>query len=101
MIRKADITERLRGLIGQELTCANLHEAIFCEEKHQKMMRRYHLGKYTYLEYKIKPNENPLEPSFVDITITGNSNTFRMNIIEREGKFVIDSDARISYNYLS
>lgn len=101
MIRNADITERLRGLIGKELTCQNLHEAIFCEEKHQKMMRRYHLGKYTYLEYKLKTNENSTEPAFVDITITGNSNTFRMNIIEKDGQILFDSDARISYNYLS
>lgn len=100
MIRNADITERLRGLIGKELTCQSLHEAIFCEEKHQKMMRRYHLGKYTYLEYKIKENEDA-QPEFVDITITGNSNTFRMNIVEKDGQILIDSDARISYNYLS
>lgn len=101
MIRNADVTERLRSLIGKELTSENLHEALFCEEKHQKILRRYHLGKYTYLEYTLKGTENSHELSFVDITIKGNSNTFRMDIIEKDGQILLNSEARISYNYLS
>jgi hypothetical protein len=100
MIKNADITERLQKLIGKELSSVNLHEAIFCEDKHQKMMSRYHKGKYTYLEYKIKSIENSTEPAFVDITIIGNPNTFRMGIVEREGQIFLNSDARISYSYL-
>lgn len=98
MIRKTDVIERLNSLIGQELTSDRLHEAIFCEEKHQKILRRYHKGKYTYVHYKIHTYND--RPPFVDITIPGNPNTFRVGVEERDGKMILQSEARINYSYL-
>ena len=54
MIKNADIKERLDLLIGQELNSENLHVAIFCEEKHKKMRRRFDVGTHTYIQYQIK-----------------------------------------------
>ncbi|WP_147533338.1 hypothetical protein [Bacillus marasmi] len=98
MISKTDVIERLNSLIGQELTGDRLHEALFCEEKHQKILRRYYKGKYTYVEYKIHTNSDG--PSFVDITIPGNPNTFRVGLEESDEKLIIQSEARINYTYL-
>lgn len=98
MIRKTDVIERLNSLIGQELTSDRLHEAIFCEEKHQKILRRYHTGKYTYVQFKIHTNNDG--QSFVDIIIPGNPNTFRVDAAEMDGKMIIQSEARINYSYL-
>jgi hypothetical protein len=86
--------DRLELLLGKELTIENLHETIFCEVKHQKILRRFHLGKYSYIQCKIIP------PSFADIVISGNPNTFRLGIEEKEGKQVITSAPRISYTYI-
>jgi hypothetical protein len=101
MIKNADVTERLHKLIGKELTCRNLHEALFCELKHEKIMRRYHKGKYTYLNFKVKSKEDLATPTFVDINITGNPNTFQMDIVEKDGQYYLNSEARISYTYLT
>lgn len=101
MISNADVVERLRSLIGQELSSNILHETIFCEAKHQKVLRRFHLGKYTYLEYKIKEQDGIDTPSsFVDISITGNPNTFRMGVENKDGKLIITSEPRVSYVYI-
>lgn len=100
MIRNADITERLDSLIGKELKSEHLHEAVFCEEKHKKNLRRFRMGSHTYLNYKIKIHEDANSQSFTDITISGNPNTFRMGIIEKDGQIIINSESRISYNYL-
>ncbi|MHC0035367.1 hypothetical protein [Pseudoneobacillus sp. C159] len=94
MINNKDIVDRLELLMGKELTSENLHETIFCEGKHQKILRRFNLGKYSYIQYKIIP------PSFADIVISGNPNTFRIGIKEKDGKHVVNSAPRISYTYL-
>lgn len=101
MIKNSDVTERLRKLIGSELSCRNLHEALFCELKHEKIMRRYNKGKYTYLNFKVKSSEDLATPSVVNINIIGNPNTFQMDIVEKEGLYYLNSEARISYTYLS
>lgn len=97
MISKADVIERLRTLIGKELTSTNLHEALFCEVKHQKILRRYYVGTHTYVTYKIQSNEIP---PFVDITIPGNPNTFRVGLEEKDGQLIIVSEPRINFSYL-
>jgi hypothetical protein len=99
MISKADVIERLRSLIGKELTNENLHEAIFCEAKHQKILRRFHVGTHTYVEIKLDKNNDT--PDFVDITIPGNPNTFRLGLKEEEGKYIISTEPRINFSYLS
>jgi hypothetical protein len=101
MIQNADIIERLRLLIGQELTNHTLHEALFTEEKHKKILTRFNNGKYNYIKYTVK-NEEQDDGKFVaDITLLGNPNTFRIGIMQDiDGKFIINSDPRISYNYL-
>jgi hypothetical protein len=100
MINKADVIERLGSLVGKKLNNQNLHEGLFCEVKHQKLLRRFNLGKYSYIEYKIKEQEHPVIRYVVDISLTGNPNTFRMDLIEIDGKFIIHSEPRISYSYL-
>ncbi|WP_096200419.1 hypothetical protein [Bacillus sp. FJAT-45350] len=100
MIRKADVLDRLNPLIGKELTSKNLHEALFCEEKHKKVLRRFNFGTHTYLQYNTVTTENDSVPTFVDITISGNPNTFRMGLIEKEGKLLIDTEPKIDYSYL-
>lgn len=99
MIKKSDVIERLNTLIGQELTSRNLHEALFCEEKHKKILRRYNAGTYTYVQYKIQKDSN-MQPC-VDITIPGNPNTFRVELEERDGQMIIHAEARINYSYMN
>lgn len=94
MINKKDAIERLGGLLDKELTKESLHEALFCEDKHMKVLRRFHLGKQSYVEYKIK------DQSYADILILGNPNTFRLGIEERDGKLIVNSSPTISYSYL-
>ncbi|MGP7817422.1 hypothetical protein [Niallia sp. 01092] len=101
MIKKADILERLKSLIGNELTSQNLHEAVFCEEKHTKIRRRFHAGTRTYLYYKTHIPNDPDVQSFADITILGNPYTYRIGIEEKEGQIIINSEARISFTYIS
>lgn len=99
MISKADVIERLRTLIGKELTSENLHEAIFCEAKHQKILRRFHVGTHTYVEFKLdKKNEIP---GYVDITIPGNPNTFQVGLEKKDGQLIIVSEPRINFSYLN
>lgn len=97
MIRNPDVVERLGSLIGKELTMESLHETLFCEDKHQKIRRRYNVGTHTYIQYKIKSQN---EQTFVDILISGNPNTFRMGIEETDGKLLLNSEPRVSYSYL-
>lgn len=101
MIKKSDVIERLNALIGKELTSQNLHEALFCEEKHKKILRRYNAGTYTYVQYKIHKDKTSDTPTFVDITIPGNPNTFRVRLEERDGQMIVQSEARINYSYLN
>jgi hypothetical protein len=98
MIKKADIIERLGSLIGKELTSENLHEALFCEEKHKKILRRFHVGTHTYIEYKIHQDEG--SQTYVDITISGSSNTYRLGLEEKDGQLLINSEPRINYSYI-
>jgi hypothetical protein len=101
MIKNSDIKERLDLLIGKELNSQNLHVAVFCEEKHTKIRRRFEVGTHAYIQYKIKENEQHDMQSFADISILGNPNTFRVGVEEKDGQFFINSEARISYTYLS
>lgn len=96
MIKNADVIERLGFLIGKELTSENLHEAVFCEEKHKNIRRRFNFGKHIYIQYKFNLDIQ----SYADISIMGNPNTFRIGVAEKDGKFIINSDPRISYTYL-
>lgn len=100
MIKNADIIERLGLLIDKELTSESLHVGLFCEEKHKKIRRRYCAGTHTYIQYKIKVQKQPELKSFVDISISGNPNTFRINVEEKDGQIIINSEPRISYTYL-
>ena len=101
MIKNADIKERLDLLIGQELTPENLHVAVFCEEKHKKIRRRFEVGTHTYIQYHIKGQEQLNMQSFAEISISGNPNTFRVGVEEMDGRVIINSESRISYMYLS
>lgn len=92
--------ERLRTLIGKELTSSNLHEAIFSEIKHQKILRRFNVGSHSYIDYQIKKAESDEEKLVVDIKISGNPNTFRMGLEENDEVVIIASEPRISYSYL-
>lgn len=102
MIRNADVKERLGCLIGKELTSENLHEALFCEEKHKKIRRRFNVGTHTYIQYKMKVHKHlDLDSqSYADISISGNPNTFRVDVEEKDGQVIINSESRISYTYL-
>ncbi|WP_078430558.1 hypothetical protein [Alkalihalobacterium alkalinitrilicum] len=97
MIKKADVLKRLNSLIGQELTSKNLHEALYCEEKDQKKLRRFNFGTHSYVQYKIQHDDNSDIPPFVDITIPGNPNTFRAELIEKEGQMIIHSESKINF----
>lgn len=99
MIKKADVIERLNSLVGKEITSTTLHEALFCEEKHQKILRRYHVGTHTYVQFKVHIDENNV-PLHADITIPGNPNTFRVGLEHINGKTLIQSGPRINYAYL-
>ena len=99
MIKKADILERLGSLDSKELTSINLHEAMFCEEKHKKILRRFHIGTHTYIQYKIHNNEKNL--SVADITISGSPNTYRLGLKEIDGQLIINSEPRINFSYIS
>ncbi|WP_209121256.1 hypothetical protein [Alkalihalobacillus sp. BA299] len=100
MIKKADMLKRLSSLIGKELTSRNLHEALFCEEKDQKKLRRFNFGTHTYVQYKIHLDKNSDIPPFVVITIPGNPTTFRVDLEEKEGQMIIHSEPKINYYYL-
>jgi hypothetical protein len=100
VINNADIIDRLRLVIGQELNRQQLHEALFCEEKHKKILRRFNSGKYNYIEYKVKKQEHPNISYVADITLLGNPNTFRIGIQDLDGRYIIHSEPRISYSYL-
>lgn len=100
MVNNADIIERLRLLIGLELTSQTLHEALFCEEKHKNILRRFNSGKYHYIEFKVKIQEQPDSKYVADITLLGNPNTFRIGVRDIDGKYIIHSEPRISYSYL-
>jgi hypothetical protein len=100
MIKNSDIKERLDLLIGKELNSENLHAAVFCEEKHNKIRRRFDVGTHTYIQFQIKGQEQLDIQSFANITISGNPNTFRVGIEEKDGKVIINSESRISYAYL-
>lgn len=101
MINNSDTIERLRSMIGQELTSHTLHEALFTEEKHKKILRRFNSGKYNYIEYTVKIQEQAESTYVADITLLGNPNTFRIGIIQdSDRKFIIYSDPRISYSYV-
>ena len=96
MIKNADIKERLDLLIGKELNSENLHVAVFCEEKHKKMLRRFDVGTHNYIQYQIKEQEQLDMQSFANISISGNPNTFRVGVEEKDGKVIINSESRIS-----
>ncbi|ARK30167.1 hypothetical protein [Halalkalibacter krulwichiae] len=99
MIKKADILERLNTLIGKELTNQNLHEALFCEEKDIKRLRRFHVGTHTYIQYKIHVDNTTEKSPFVNIRIQGNPNTFRVDFEEKNGRMILQSEAKINYSY--
>ncbi|MBD8068683.1 hypothetical protein [Bacillus sp. PS06] len=100
MISKADVIERLSTLIGEELTSEKLHEGLFCEDKHQKIRRRFHFGTHTYVTYTIHLESDQENASFAAITIPGNPNSFRVGLKEVDGKLLINSAPRINYSYL-
>jgi hypothetical protein len=100
MIKNGDVKERLDFLIGKELSSENLHEALFCEEKHNKIRRRFNVGTHIYIQYQIKVHEQPDSQSYADISISGNPNTFRVGVEEKDGQVIINSESRISYTYL-
>jgi hypothetical protein len=100
MINNADIIERLRLLIGQELTNQKLHEALFCEEKHKKILRRFNTGKFNYIEFTVKKQDQLSVQYIADIALLGNPNTFRIGVNDLDGKSIISSEPRISYSYL-
>ena len=100
MIRKADVLERLATLMGKELTSENLHEAIYCEEKHKKILRRFHKGTHTYIKYKIRIDQNQELPPVADILVPGNPNTFRIGLEEKDGAMIVSTEARINFSYL-
>ncbi|MCD8510032.1 MAG: hypothetical protein LRY73_09295 [Bacillus sp. (in: Bacteria)] len=97
MINKADILERLATLMGKELTDESLHEALFCEEKHKKILRRFHTGTHTYVTYKIITKIDALP--YARITIPGNPHPFTVSLKEKDGVYIIHSQPKISYSY--
>lgn len=100
MIRNAEVLERLRTLQGRELTSENLHNAIFCEDKHKKILRRFNVGTHTYIQYKVKTQEIPEPKTFVDISIPGNPKLFRVEIEEKNGQVIFISEPRMmSFGY--
>jgi hypothetical protein len=100
MIKNGNVKERLDFLIGKELNSENLHEALFCEEKHNKIRRRFNVGTHIYIQYQIKVHEQLDSQSYADISISGNPNTFRVGVEEKDGQVIINSESRISYTYL-
>ncbi|RSK25598.1 hypothetical protein EJF36_01000 [Bacillus sp. HMF5848] len=101
MIKNADVIERLSSLIGKELTSETLHETLFCENKHFKIRRRFHVGTHSYIQYKIKEQQQQTDTQLVaDILISGNPNTFRVGVDEKNGQLFINSEPRVSYTYL-
>lgn len=101
MIKNSDIKERLDLLIGKELNNENLHVAVFCEEKHNKIRRRFDVGTHTYIQFQIKEQDQLDKQSFAYINISGNPNTFKVGVEDKDGQVIINSEARISYTYLS
>ncbi|UII56808.1 hypothetical protein LS684_04905 [Cytobacillus spongiae] len=97
MISNADVIERLGTLLQKELSSEALHEVLFCEGKHKKVLQRFYLGKQSYVQYKVIDSSAKL---FVDISILGNPNTFRMGIEEINGQHIFQSEPRVSYSYL-
>jgi hypothetical protein len=97
MINNADVIERLGSLVGRELTNVTLHEVIFCEDKHKKILVRFNLGKHIYIHYKINKQNSD---TYADILISGNPNTFRIGVEEKDGSILVISAPRVSYQYL-
>ena len=100
MIQNGDIQERLKDLIGKELSDEQLHQALFCEKKHKKLLVRFELGKQSYVKFRARFLDNPAMPSYADIHVMGNPNKFSVKIAKVDEKIVVTSDARINYNYL-
>ncbi|MEB1809621.1 MAG: hypothetical protein LPK26_20390 [Bacillaceae bacterium] len=100
MIKKSDIHERLASLIGQELTNENLHDALFCDEKHIKIRRRVRNGTHSYLNYKVRSAPTNNGQPVVDITISGTPNIYRLALEEKDGKLIIQSEPRINFSVL-
>ncbi|MDG5787047.1 hypothetical protein QA612_06045 [Evansella sp. AB-P1] len=100
MISKADVLERLNTLVGKELTATNLHKALFSEEKDLKKLRRFELGKQSYVQFKIHKESNGTTGTFAKITVLGNPNTFRLELEEKDGQMIIHSKPKINFSYL-
>ncbi|MBU9720037.1 MULTISPECIES: hypothetical protein [Bacillaceae] len=105
MIKKAEILERLNTLVGEELTDNSLHEALFCEDKDHKKLRRFYKGKHQYVKYKLrkgKADNSPLSSPTptVDITVLGNPNIFTAEVVEYDGRIIIQSKPKIKYSYI-
>ena len=100
MIQNGDIQDRLNGLIGKELTDEQLHEALFCEKKHKKLLVRFQLGKQSYVKFKTRFLNNPEMTPHADIHVLGNPNKFSVKVEQKDGKVIVISEARVNYNYL-
>ncbi|GAE35971.1 hypothetical protein [Halalkalibacter akibai] len=100
MINKADVLERLKTLVGKELSSRNLHEALFCEKNDSKRLRRFNAGTHTYVDFKIYSAKGSEETTYALIKIPGNPNTFKMDLTEKEGNILIQSEPKINYSYL-
>ncbi|MDQ0254807.1 hypothetical protein J2S74_002186 [Evansella vedderi] len=99
MIKKADVLSRLRTLIGKELTEENLHEALYCEPKHEGILRRFRKGTQTYVTYKLIVSDDMNVPSYATITVPGNPHSFHLDLKKENGKFIIQTDPKINYTY--
>lgn len=100
MIKKGDILDRLKTLIGTELTNENLHLAVFSEAKHQKNLRRFHVGTHSYLKYTVHSHEESNNQAIADIIVLGNPYTYQVGVEVIEGKYIIRTEARISFLYI-
>ncbi|MFA9556768.1 hypothetical protein ACERII_05660 [Evansella sp. AB-rgal1] len=99
MIKKAVVLTRLRTLIGKELSSSNLHEALFCEEKHQSILRRFHAGTNTYVTYKLITEADSDQPPYAIISVPGNPQPYLLTLMEKEGKYIIQSEPKIRYSF--
>ena len=79
------------------MTDNNLHEALFCEKKHKKLLVRFELGKHSYVDFNIVQDRD--EQTYADIIISGDPNTFRVPIEKKDSKWFIQPEARINYEY--
>ncbi|WP_096153927.1 MULTISPECIES: hypothetical protein [Bacillus] len=100
MIQNGDITERLNGLIGKELTDEHLHEALFCEKKHKKLLVRFQLGKQSYVKFRTRFLDHLEMTPHAEIHVLGNPNKFSVKVERKNDKVFIISEARVNYNYL-